>query len=55
MMVIPTLLVMLVQFINRQRNHLDLKLREYGYIGVYLLICLSPIVPKLIWYPSMNR
>jgi len=50
MMIIPTLLVLLIQFIKRQRNHLDLKLKEYGLFGIYLLICLSPIVPKLVWH-----
>jgi hypothetical protein len=50
MMIIPTLLVLSIQFIYRKRNQLDLKLREYGLFSIYLLVCLSPIVPKLVWH-----
>ena len=25
-------------------------MREYGLFGIYLLVCLSPIVPKLVWH-----
>ncbi len=52
MMVIPAIVVMLVHFITRIRQHADLKLRELAIFGAFFLICLSPIVPKLIWYPS---
>jgi hypothetical protein len=50
MMVIPTLLVFLILFIRRKRNQIDLKLREYALFSVYLMVCLSPMLPKLVWH-----